>query len=126
MGIQKGYYDIELVRRTKELITDYKGTHNLTLLMNALLSLVVLPNERNKIRNVKFLDIDINDVPEINQIITSPEFHFDRRRKGNNLKNLLGRIRNGIAHQRIETITEGGKWIGVVIQDIDPKTQSVG
>ena len=37
----------------------------------------------------------------------------------NDLKNLLNRIRNGIAHQRIEAISEENKWKGVIIEDYD-------
>jgi hypothetical protein len=126
MGIHKGEYDIELIRRTKELIISYKGVYNLTLLMNALLSLVILPGEHNKERKLKFLNADLNDIKELKSLVGSNDFHFDRRGKNNDLKNLLSRIRNGIAHQRIETITTKGKWTGVIIQDIDPITQTVG
>ena len=120
MGIAKGKYDVELIRRTKELIQDYDGKYNLTLLMNGLLSLIVLPQEHNsRIRKLTFMNTDLNDIPEIKFVLESPHFYFDRRGLNNDLKNLLKRIRNGISHQRIETINENGKWKGVKIQDLD-------
>ncbi|CAL2101676.1 conserved protein of unknown function [Tenacibaculum sp. 190130A14a] len=120
MGIEKGKYDVELIRRTKELIQDYDGKYNLTLLMNGLLSLIVLPQEHNsRIRKLTFMNTDLNDIPEIKFVLESPRFYFDRRGFNNDLKNLMKRIRNGISHQRIETINTKGKWKGVKIQDLD-------
>lgn len=120
MGIAKGKYDVELIRRTKELIKSYKGKYNLTLLMNGLLSLIVLPQEHNsRVRKLNFMNRDLNDIPEIQFVLNSPNFYFDRRGFNNDLKNLLKRIRNGISHQRIETINENKKWKGVKIQDLD-------
>jgi len=120
MGIAKGKYDVELIKRTKELIKSYKGKYNLTLLMNGLLSLIVLPQEHNsRVRKLNFMNKDLNDIPEIQFILNSPNFYFDRRGYNNDLKNLLKRMRNGISHQRIETINENKKWKGVILQDLD-------
>lgn len=119
MGIPNGKYDIELISRTKKLIQSYKGKYKLTLLMNGILSLIVLPHQHNaRVRKLKFMNKDLNDIPEIQFVLNSPNFHFDRRGKNNDLKNLLTRMRNGIAHQRIESISENNIWKGVVIQDI--------
>lgn len=120
MGIPVGNYDIELIRRTKELIQTYDGIFNLTLLMNGILSLIVLPQQHNyRVRKLNFMNKDLNDIPEIQFVMNSPNFFFDPRHFHYDLKNLLNRIRNGIAHQRIETISDNGKWKGVVIQDYD-------
>lgn len=120
MGIPEGKYDIELISRTKSLIQNYKGKYNLTLLMNGILSLIVLPQQHNsRIRRLPFMNQELNDIPEINFILNSPNFTFDRRNFNNDLKNLLNRIRNGIAHQRIEAVSENNKWKGVIIEDYD-------
>ncbi|MCB9188113.1 MAG: hypothetical protein H6599_02405 [Flavobacteriales bacterium] len=120
MGIPVGNYDKELIRRTKELIQTYDGKFNLTLLMNGILSLIVLPQQHNyRERKLNFMNKDLNDIPEIQFVMNSPNFMFDPRHFNYDLKNLLNRIRNGIAHQRIETISDNGKWKGVVIQDYD-------
>lgn len=120
MGIPEGKYDVELIKRTKELIKSYKGKYKLTLLMNGILSLIVLPQQHNaRIRKLNFMNRDLEEIKEIQFLLNSPNFYFYRRNNNNDLKNLLNRIRNGIAHQRIETINENNKWKGVIIQDCD-------
>lgn len=118
MGIPNGQYDVELIRRTKRLLETYHGTFNITLLMNSLLSLIVLPQQHNtRIRRLPFMNQELNNIPEIAFILNSPNFVFDRRNYNDDLKNLLTRIRNGISHQRIEAISEDGQWKGVIIED---------
>lgn len=120
MGIPNGKYDIELIRRTKELIQSYNGKYNLTLLMNGILSLIVLPQQHNsRIRKLKFMNQNLDEIPDIEFVLNSSNFLFDPRNFNQDLKNLLNRIRNGIAHQRIEAISEGNKWKGVIIEDYD-------
>lgn len=120
MGIPNGKYDIELIKRTKRLIQTYRGEYNLTLLMNGILSLIVLPHQHNaRVRKLNFMNRDLNDIQEIQFVLNSPNFHFDRRARHNDLKNLLTRIRNGIAHQRIESVSEDNKWKGIIIKDCD-------
>lgn len=131
MGIQVGQYDRELIRRTIELNEKYKGIYNITLLMNSLLSLIVLPNEKRSYRNIQFLKNEITNIQEIQSIISQAGFVFDsgfKRRTINgtktnvpnprDLENLLRRIRNGISHQRIEPISDiNNKWVAVIIED---------
>ncbi|AFD05324.1 HEPN family nuclease [Solitalea canadensis] len=120
MGIENGRYDIELIKRTKKLIETYDGVFNLTLLMNSVLSLIVLPQQHNsRIRKLAFMNQNLDEIPEINFVINSPHFQFDPRNFNYDLKNLLNRIRNGISHQRIEAISEDNKWKGIVIEDYD-------
>lgn len=125
MAIEPGKYDTELVRRTIELIDSYKGKYDITLLMNALLSLIILPNESNKRRKLKYFDENIYEINDIRFVISSPMFTFDPQDGKYLFKNLLRRVRNGIAHQRIETISKDGKWTGVIIQDLN-KDETVG
>ena len=120
MGIEPGKYDIELIKRTKILMQTYRGKYKLTLLMNGILSLIVLPQQHNaRIRKLSFMNRDLTRIKEIQYILNSPNFYFDKRTYNNDLKNLLNRIRNGIAHQRIEDVSENNKWIGVIIEDYD-------
>ncbi len=120
MGIPAGKYDIELIKRTKKLLKTYEGNFNLTLLMNCLLSLIVLPQQYNaRIRKLPFMNDELNEIAEIQFVLNSTGFFFDRRNFNNDLKNLLNRIRNGIAHQRIEAISENNKWKGIIIEDYD-------
>lgn len=118
MGIVNGQYDVELIRRTKKLLETYHGTFNITLLMNSLLSLIVLPQQHNsRTRRLPFMNQDLNNIPEIQFILNSPNFVFDPRNFNYDLKNLLTRIRNGISHQRIEAISENNQWKGIIIED---------
>jgi hypothetical protein len=118
MEIPNGQYDVHLIKRTKKLLQTYRGNFNITLLMNSLLSLIVLPQQHNaRIRRLPFMNKDLNNIAEINFILNSPNFIFDPRNFNYDLKNLLTRIRNGISHQRIEAISEYGKWKGVIIED---------
>lgn len=120
MGIPEGKYDIELIKRTKSLIQNYKGKYNLTLLMNGILSLIVLPQQHNsRIRRLQFMNQELNAIPELDFVLNSTNFYFDRRNFNYDLKNLLNRIRNGISHQRIESVSENNKWKGVIIEDYD-------
>jgi hypothetical protein len=119
MAIEPGNYDKELIKRTLNLIDSYKGKYTSTLLMNALLSLIVLPAEFNKRHKLKYFNQGIHSLTELEFIFSSPDFIFDPQSGKNNLQNLLRRIRNGIAHQRIETLSENGKWSGIIIQDLD-------
>lgn len=120
MGIVNGQYDLELIRRTKKLLETYNGTFNITLLMNSLLSLIVLPQQHNsRIRKLSFMNQNLSTIEEIAFILNSDNFHFDRRNFNDDLKNLLNRIRNGISHQRIEAISQNGEWVGIIIEDYD-------
>ena len=120
MGIPSGSYDIELIRRTKRLLETYNGEFNLTLLMNSLLSLIVLPQQHNsRIRKLNFMNQELAVMEDIDYILNCNNYYFNPRNYNEDLKNLLNRIRNGIAHQRIETISENGIWRGVIIEDFD-------
>ena len=132
MGIPVGQYDRELIRRTIELNKSYKGIYSITLLVNSLLSLIVLPHEKKGYRNIQFLKSNIIDVPQIHNLLAKDDFIFVeggniKKIAGNdtfvpyprNLQHFLRRIRNGISHQHIEPISdENNKWIGVIIRDI--------
>lgn len=122
-SIPKGKYNIELVKRTRELIETYNGIYKHTLLMNAILCLIVLPEQVNSIRKkkLKFMNLNLNEIAEIQFVLNSQNFFFDKGKSHYDLKNLLRRIRNGIAHQRIESISENDVWKGVIIQDFDRK-----
>jgi hypothetical protein len=130
MGIPLGQYDKEIIRRTKELIESYEGEYKITLFMNSLLSLIVLPKEYSKERNMKFLKELITEVDVIRNIISKNGFIFKEgvtNEKGKpsvpnprNLDNLLRKIRNGISHQHITPVSSAlNKWTGVIFKDYD-------
>lgn len=129
MGIPVGQYDKEIIRRTKELIESYEGEFTITLLMNSLLSLIVLPKEYSQNREMEFLDSLIQDIKTIESVINKDNFLFHEGStvgskvnpsvpNPRDLNQLLRRIRNGISHQHIIPITDGlNKWSGVIFED---------
>jgi len=124
MGVPNGPFDIELITRTKQLLDTYKGYYTNTLLMNSLLSLIVLPQQYNaRQRNLSFMNQDLTKIREIDFVLNSPRFLFDPRRHNNDLKNLMNRIRNGIAHQNIQVIGKNHEWATIIIEDKDKSGQ---
>ncbi len=126
----KDKYDTEFIKRTQTLINGYHEKYTITLLLNCLLGLIILPNEfkGRKGRKFTFLNQDIQSIKEIQGIISKNNFLFNptKKKKGDgyvsdkkSLKNFLKKIRNGIAHQQIEPINENGEWKGVRIKDIN-------
>lgn len=70
MGVPNGPFDIELITRTKELISTYSGIYSNTLLMNSLLSLIVLPQQYNaRYRNLTYMNKELSQIKELNFII---------------------------------------------------------
>ena len=71
---------------------------------------------------------------ELNSITASLDFVFNPTKWDGSsksyiadkrtLKVLLRKIRNGIAHQRIESINEDGRWIGIIIEDINGRNNN--
>ncbi|MES2025267.1 MAG: HEPN family nuclease [Pseudomonadota bacterium] len=90
------------MQRTLEIVDDYKGDYDTTLLLNCLLGLLLVPNE-------KFLDVlpdipiehfgnwglDVNCISTLGKGVNSADM---------NLKMLVRRLRNSVAHCRIEPV----------------------
>ena len=55
--INNEVFDVEFILRTKKIISDYKGKYNITLLLNCLLGLVILPSEYYNRRRKTFFSI---------------------------------------------------------------------
>ncbi len=127
-GIKKDKFDIEFIKRTTSVIEEYDGKFNVTLLVNCLLGLLILPHEYYNKKNYSFLEEDIEKIPEIKNIIVPEKLTFNPTKKKNgeivpdrkSLKILLNKIRNGIAHQNIEAINQDDNWSGVSIWNCYP------
>jgi hypothetical protein len=124
-AIMKDEFDIEFIHRTKQIIEGYKGQYNVTLLLNCLLGLIVLPSEFYKRKRYSFFDKDVTEYPELADL-TNGMFFVPTKNSGRNwvpdkttLKNLIKKIRNGISHQQIEANGTGEKWQRVVIRDFN-------
>jgi hypothetical protein len=124
-AISNEKFDIQFIERTKKIISNYKGTYNITLLLNCLLGLIVLPSEfyRRKLRT--FFNTNISDIPELEELIVGISFNPTRRENRQwvndekNLRNLIKKVRNGVSHQEIQCIDDNGKWDSVIIRDFN-------
>lgn len=129
-AISNEKFDIQFIERTKKIINDYKGTYNITLLLNCLLGLIVLPSEfyRRKLRT--FFNTNIYDIPEIEELIVGITFNPTRRENHQwvndeqNFRNLIKKVRNGVSHQEIQCIDDNGRWDSVIIRDFNAYNNS--
>ena len=124
-------FDIEFIERTQKLIANYNGDTEFTLLLNCLLGMIIIPNQFNQKKHLKYLQKEIIDIPTIRECLESSlDFKFEpiKRIKGSKpaeyepakktLKNLMKSIRNSLSHiETIEPINENGKWVGIVLTD---------
>jgi len=144
MGKSFEPYRKTIIRRTNEiLIKDYEGykekDREVTFLMNCLLGILITTAEHEVSGNQALDGFD----KVFNKKITEDEFYklipinVDFVKKGNDLqlakkdfivfhkKELIGKpeswfinkIRNGVAHQKIDFIDDGCDWTGVRIWD---------
>jgi hypothetical protein len=125
-SIKNETFDIQFIERTKKIIENYEGTYNITLLLNCLLGLIVLPSEFYKRKSRNFLDIEIDKIQEIQDLTENILFNPTKRKRNNtwvedkkSLKNLIKKVRNGVSHQQIECVDENGRWDRVIIRDFN-------
>jgi len=122
-GIKKEEFDIEFISRTERILKGYKGQLNITLLLNCLLGLIVLPSEYYNRKSRTFFDVELKDIPELTSHFTNIHFNPTKRKKNGwvadkkSLKNLIKKIRNGVSHQQIECIGSKAKWNEITIRD---------
>lgn len=127
--IKNEIFDIEFIIRTKKVIQEYKGTYNITLLLNCLLGLIVLPSEYYKRRSRVFFEKDTSEFKELSGLLDNATFNPTKCKNKNwiadkkSLKNLIKKVRNGVSHQQIECVGNNGKWQGVVLRDINTYNQ---
>jgi len=123
-------FDIEFIERTKKVIEEYKGTYSITLLLNCLLGLIVLPSEYYKRRSRSFFEKDCTEFKELKGLLDNATFNPTKRRNNNwvadnkSLKTLIKKVRNGVSHQQIECVGNNGKWQSVTIKDINTFNQN--
>lgn len=126
-SIKNETFDVEFILRTQKLIQEYRGTYNITLLLNCLLGLIILPTEFYSRKSRTFFTKQLTDYKEIEELIKIISFNPTKRdKKGKGFKPdektlniLIKKIRNGIAHQQIECVDKKGKWVSVTIRDFN-------
>ena len=117
--IKNEIFDIEFIARTKNVIQEYKGTYNITLLLNCLLGLIILPSEYYKRRARIFFEKDISEFKELKGLLENATFNPTKRKN-----NLIKKVRNGVSHQQIECVGNKGKWARVILKDINAYNQN--
>lgn len=120
-------FDQDFIKRTKQNLEDYKGDYEFTQLINSCLGLIILPFEKSRRNNNSEIWNDsIDNVrSEIDfdlQIFDPKE--YDSKKKINkpcekNFKTFIKKLRNCIAHQRIEPINESGKLVRIKFETED-------
>jgi hypothetical protein len=125
-SIKNETFDIQFIERTKKIIENYKGTYNITLLLNCLLGLIVLPSEFYKRKSRNFFDVEIDKIQELDELTVNIYFKPTKRKRDNtwvedkkSLKNLIKKVRNGVSHQQIECVDDNGLWDRVIIRDFN-------
>ncbi len=110
-------FELDFMKRTLEIVKDYKGERDATLLLNCLLGLLVVPKERS------FNKIPKEPISSLNNWGISPDSiktfgkEFDGSDRKENLQQLVRGLRNAVAHFRISPINEKGKVKGFKFKD---------
>lgn len=105
------------MKRTLELIENYSGEYDSTLLINSLLGLLIIPKENlfDKIPAESFVFLPKWGVN------TKSIKHFNQKRNGNlnepTIKDVIHRLRNSIAHFNITPIQSDGQVSGFTFKD---------
>lgn len=105
------------MRRTLEIAQQYSGPYDATLLVNCLLGLLIVPKEAliEQIPLTPFdslLDWGIR--PESIKSVGKCEYQHEHLP---NLRQLVRRMRNAVAHFRIDPFSEGGQVRGFSFRD---------
>lgn len=129
--IEEGYTEEQAfylaeIKTTQQILIDLKdmGEYTPTLLLNSLLSMIVLPYEKAKNSNSKFLSDDKFNVFE-NQLGISPTLFQPISNCKNckvsynqkSVKVFVNKLRNGIAHQNITITIQGDKDFSITIKN---------
>lgn len=117
-------FEIEFVERTRDFLKEYSGEYDMSIIINCTLGLIFMPNEKiPKANSTSFWDTEIDKIPNLPSFqlhIFKPIKRIKKQKivfYPKTLKVLLKKIRNGLAHQRIQPINENGKFTGVVIRN---------
>jgi hypothetical protein len=101
-------FELDFMKRTLEIVRDYKGERDATLLINCLLGLLVVPQERS------FRKIPKDPITTLYDWGISPNSikSFGKERDGSlrlqNLQQLVRSLRHSVAHFDISPIHEKG------------------
>jgi hypothetical protein len=101
--------------RTQEIVNSYSGPRDATLFLNCLLGLLVLPKEAALTRLPEDPDLEKWGIPLA--AIVSMGTTAQGAPVPCNLRNLVHRLRNAVAHFRIEPLAAGADVAGFRFRD---------
>ena len=134
-SIDNTKFDVEFIQRTLENLDASSGIeYEVTLLLNCLVGLVIIPAEAYLKKNYTFFNSPILCVPEVKELMENQYFQPTASRqeggiyksKQLTLANLIRSIRNSVAHNHIYCLPEEGKWRMVRICDINENNKRDG
>lgn len=102
--------EIDFVKRTLEIINDYSGNYEVTLLINCCLGLLVLPKEKY------FKSIPIEEIPIEGKLwgLSRDSVNVGCSVCGYQLRDVIRKIRNGVCHFKVKTIPDGSRKINIL------------
>jgi hypothetical protein len=108
----------EVIQRTLEVVQAYHGPRDATLLLNCLLGLLVVPNEK-LFEEIPTHSLDtLNDwginPNAITKRVTCRECRDEYPR---NLRQLVMLLRHSVAHFNILPVNDRGVWVGVTLSN---------
>lgn len=102
-------FEGEFMRRTLEVIKDYKGPRDATLLVNCLLGLLIVPKEKSfkkvpadPLSDLKKWGINPDSIECFNECECGD-------REGKTLRDVVHRLRNAVAHFNIKPIQDDSR-----------------
>lgn len=116
-------FNIEFVKRTKKILNEYSGGFDFSTLINCTLGLLILPYENVKFSTNPIWDQDVSEIATIRVLDITRFEPIEKIKSGNTTyypktaKVFLQKIRNGLAHQNIQTINDNGSFTGVIIKN---------
>lgn len=103
--------NIDFIKRTVDIINDYDGQYEVTLLLNCCTGLLVLPKEvhNNLIPNL--------EIPVTGSIWGLKRSYLSFGSQGDDytLSYIIRRLRNGICHFKVQTLPDGSGNISTLI-----------
>ena len=111
-------FERDFMKRTLQLLMDYPGEYDATLLLNCLLGLLVVPKETSLEK------IPTDPISKLGKWGISPESitSFGRKNRANHypetLRGVVYNLRNSVAHFRIRPIEENRRVIGFSFTDM--------
>jgi uncharacterized protein YxjI len=105
-------FPINFIKRTQKNLENYKGEFETTNLINNCLGLIIIPKQKLNEHLPKYIFDDENN----DYGITKKNIEFENK-DDFSLSKILGHIRNGLSHGRIEQKTENGQIVGLRIHD---------